>query len=228
MSNESSTPSPDVPPVPGAPAQAPASTPAPTPSPAAPPPPAAPPKPSLGQRIKRFFLYWIGGLLLAALLWTVFSLNWRYADGDRGGVLQKFSKKGWLCKTYEGELAMYVIPGMAPEVWQFSVRDDKVAQELAGFVGERVQLHYSDHFLFRRNRLLRRPRDARAARTGAAARAGLRRGARHPGIHGAARRSGATAFGTPAALTARREPPAVARIAAGKAATEGASPAQQG
>jgi hypothetical protein len=147
MSNESSTPSPDVPPVPGtpAPAQAPASTPAPTPSPAAPPPPASPPKPGFGQRIKRFFLYWIGGLLLAALLWTVFSLNWRYADGDRGGVLQKFSKKGWLCKTYEGELAMFVIPGMAPEVWQFSVRDDKVAQELAGFVGERVQLHYSEH-----------------------------------------------------------------------------------
>jgi hypothetical protein len=145
MSNESSTPSPDVPPVPGAPAPAPAPAPELTPSPAAPSRPATPPKPSIGQRIKRFFLYWIGGLLLAALLWTVFSLNWRYADGDRGGVLQKFSKKGWLCKTYEGELAMFVIPGMAPEVWQFSVRDDKVAQELAGFVGERVQLHYSEH-----------------------------------------------------------------------------------
>jgi hypothetical protein len=146
MSNESSTPSPDtpspkVPPAPGAPGPG---APAPSAAPSAAP-PATPLKPGLAQRIKRFFLYWIGGLLLAAVLWTVFSLNWRYADGDRGGVLQRFSKTGWLCKTYEGELAMYVIPGMAPEVWQFSVRDDKVAQELAGFVGERVQLHYSEH-----------------------------------------------------------------------------------
>jgi hypothetical protein len=121
MSNASSTPSPDTAPA------------------------AEPPKPGLGRRIKRFFLYWIGGLLLAVALWTAFSLNWRYSDGDRGGVLQKFSKKGWLCKTYEGELALYVVPGMAPEIWAFSVRDDNVAQALSGHVGERVQLHYAEH-----------------------------------------------------------------------------------
>jgi hypothetical protein len=112
---------------------------------ATPPPPAPPPKPGLWRRIKRLFFYWIVGLLLAVALWTLFSLNWSYSEGDRGGVLQKFSKKGWLCKTYEGELALYVVPGMAPEIWEFSVRDDAVAAQLSGFVGERVQLHYSEH-----------------------------------------------------------------------------------
>ena len=114
MSNESSTPSPD--PTSGS-----------TPKPAAVPPPLPPPSPSplpptkvsLGRRIKRFFLYWLAGLVLAVGLWTLFSLNWRYSEGDRGGVLQKFSSKGWVCKTYEGELAMYVVPGMAPEIWEF-------------------------------------------------------------------------------------------------------------
>ena len=128
MSNGSSTASPDT-------------RPAPTP----PVPPAPPPKPGLWRRIKRLFLWWIGGLLLAAVLWTVFSLKWSYSEGDRGGVLQKFSSKGWICKTWEGELALYVVPGMAPEIWAFSVRDEALARQLGGFVGERVQLHYSEH-----------------------------------------------------------------------------------
>jgi hypothetical protein len=139
MSNESSTPSPD-------PAKGSAPTPAAAhPAASAPPSPLPPAKISLGRRIKRFFVYWIAGLLLAVGLWTLFSLNWSYSDGDRGGVLQKFSSKGWICKTYEGELAMYVVPGMAPEIWEFSVRDKAVAAQLSGFVGERVQLHYSEH-----------------------------------------------------------------------------------
>lgn len=136
MSNESSTPSPD-------PTSGSAPTPAAVRSP--PPPPPPPTKVSLGRRIKRFFLYWLAGLLLAVGLWTLFSLNWRYSDGDRGGVVQKFSNKGWVCKTYEGELAMYVVPGMSPQIWEFSVRDKAVAEQLSGFVGERVQLHYSEH-----------------------------------------------------------------------------------
>ena len=72
------------------------------------------------------------------VLWTVFSLKWSYSEGDRGGVLQKFSSKGWICKTWEGELALYVVPGMAPEIWAFSVRDEALARQLGGFVGERV------------------------------------------------------------------------------------------
>jgi hypothetical protein len=88
-------------------------------------------------------------LLLVAILlvagWTWFTLTWSYSEGDRGGVLQKFSRKGWVCKTYEGELAMYVVAGVAPQIWSFSARDPKVAEELARNVGERVQLHYTEH-----------------------------------------------------------------------------------
>jgi hypothetical protein len=88
-------------------------------------------------------------LLLAPLaglgLWTTFALNWAYSEGDRAGVLQKFSRKGWLCKTYEGELAQYVVAGVAPQIWPFSVRDPAVADQIARSVGAKVQLHYSEH-----------------------------------------------------------------------------------
>ena len=101
--------------------------------------------PSAGRRLGRALLV----LLLAALLavggWTWFSLSWSYSEGDRGGVLQKFSRKGWICKTYEGELALYIVGGVAPEIWNFSVRDPAVAEKLGDLVGERVQLHYTEH-----------------------------------------------------------------------------------
>jgi hypothetical protein len=77
--------------------------------------------------------------------WTSFTLWWSYSEGDRAGVLQKFSRKGWLCKTYEGELALYVVSGVAPEIWSFSVRDDAVAEQLQSLVGERVRIRYSEH-----------------------------------------------------------------------------------
>ena len=60
-------------------------------------------------------------------------------------MLQKFSREGWVCKTYEGELAMYVVAGVAPQIWLFSARDPRVAADLSRFVGERVQLHYTEH-----------------------------------------------------------------------------------
>ena len=95
----------------------------------------------------------LGGLLVKLLLvvillgagWTWFTLSWSYSDGDRGGVLQKFSKRGWVCKTYEGELAMYVVGGVAPQIWNFSVRNDAVIEQLHKAVGQQVRLHYREH-----------------------------------------------------------------------------------
>ncbi|HTE39658.1 MAG TPA: hypothetical protein VK629_02440 [Steroidobacteraceae bacterium] len=80
-------------------------------------------------------------------LWTWFTLSWSYSEGERAGVLQKFSKKGWICKTYEGELALYVTGGVAvaPEIWYFSTRDEAVAQQLFAAVGQKLQLHYNEH-----------------------------------------------------------------------------------
>ena len=96
---------------------------------------------------------WFGRILLIVVvlvvlvgaLWTWFSLSWAYSEGERAGVLQKFSKKGWVCKTYEGELAMYVVGGVAPQIWYFSTRDEALAKQFSGAVGEQVRLHYTEH-----------------------------------------------------------------------------------
>lgn len=91
-------------------------------------------------------LFWLLLIVIAALAaWTAFSLSWSYSEGDRAGVLQKFSKKGWICKTYEGELALYVVGGVAPQIWHFSTRDEDLAKQLADAVGKNIQLHYTEH-----------------------------------------------------------------------------------
>jgi len=83
--------------------------------------------------------------LLLAVLWTWATLSWSYSDGDRAGVLQKFSRKGWLCKTYEGELAQYVVRGVAPQIWNFTTRDAELAKRLSKAVGQTIQVHYNEH-----------------------------------------------------------------------------------
>ena len=65
--------------------------------------------------------------LLLFIAYTLVVYNWAYSSGERGGILRKFSRKGWVCKTYEGELAMTTVPGVMPEQWNFTVRDDSVA-----------------------------------------------------------------------------------------------------
>jgi hypothetical protein len=84
-------------------------------------------------------------LLLGFTLYLALVLGWSYSDGERAGILQKFSRKGWVCKTYEGELAMSVVPGVAPTIWEFSVRDERVVPRLSAAIGRRVVLHYAEH-----------------------------------------------------------------------------------
>lgn len=82
-------------------------------------------------------------LLLAGYLWV--ALNWSYSDGERAGFMQKLSRKGWVCKTWEGELSLIAIPGAAPEKFYFTVRDDAVAREIEALMGKRVSLQYAQH-----------------------------------------------------------------------------------
>jgi hypothetical protein len=79
-------------------------------------------------------------LLCVAYLWIV--LHWSYSDGERAGYVQKFSRKGWLCKTWEGELAMVNLPGQPAELFAFTVRDDAVAAQINSQMGKRVAMHY--------------------------------------------------------------------------------------
>ena len=90
---------------------------------------------------------WILLVLLAlialAALWIWAMMSWSYSSGERAGWVQKFSKKGWICKTWEGELALVSLPGSATvEKFQFTVRDEAVAAELVKVMGKRVTLHY--------------------------------------------------------------------------------------
>jgi len=96
-------------------------------------------------RFGRILLVLLALVVVIGAAWTWFSLSWAYSEGERAGVLQKFSKKGWLCKTYEGELALYVVGGVAPQIWYFSTRDEKLAQQLGAAVGNHIRLHYTEH-----------------------------------------------------------------------------------
>jgi hypothetical protein len=87
----------------------------------------------------------VGGAVLLIALYIMLALSWSYSDGERTGYLQKFSRKGWICKTYEGELAMTTVPGVAPILWEFTVRDEQAVARINALVGQRVVLHYEEH-----------------------------------------------------------------------------------
>lgn len=83
-------------------------------------------------------------LLALVVLYFTAALKWNYSSGERAGWVQKLSKKGWVCKTWEGELAMVSLPGSAPEKFYFTLFDDDVAQQVTKAMGKRVSLHYDE------------------------------------------------------------------------------------
>jgi hypothetical protein len=78
-------------------------------------------------------------------LWIWVALGYTYASGERAGYVQKISKKGWICKTWEGELAMANLPGTMPQIFTFSVRNDSIANVLEQNIGKQVSLTYQQH-----------------------------------------------------------------------------------
>lgn len=96
----------------------------------------------------RVFLILGGVVALAALLFAAYvwvTLHISYSEGERAGYLQKFSRRGWVCKTWEGEILLSSMPGAIPEKFEFSVRDDEVARQLQSAAGKRVLLNYAQH-----------------------------------------------------------------------------------
>jgi hypothetical protein len=77
-------------------------------------------------------------------LWAAIGLTFVYSSGERAGFVQKISRKGWLCKTWEGEMAISTIPGSMPQLWTFSVRSDSVALAIEATNGRRVVLEYQE------------------------------------------------------------------------------------
>lgn len=101
------------------------------------------------RKRRRWGLILFGALIIGPALllglWSWITLSYTYSSGERAGYVQKLSRKGWLCKTWEGELAMANLPGAMPEVFAFSVRDDAVAERINTTMGQRVSLHYEEH-----------------------------------------------------------------------------------
>lgn len=97
--------------------------------------------------------HWFGailGVLVVApafvyTVWAGVALNFSYSDGTRTGFVQKLSRKGWICKTWEGEMAMTAQPGVAPVLFAFTVRLDSVAGEITRLEGKQVTLRYTEH-----------------------------------------------------------------------------------
>ena len=105
------------------------------------------PTPSPKKRFhwKRWLLVVLGSPLVLLILYTLLVLNWSYSTGERAGYVQKFSKRGWLVKTWEGELAMVTIPGTLVEKFEFTVREDSVATKINATLGKKVSLRYEQH-----------------------------------------------------------------------------------
>lgn len=83
--------------------------------------------------------------VLVFTIWATITLHYTYSTGERAGFLQKLSKRGWICKTWEGEIQLTAIPGAAPEKFAFTVRSDSIADVLNAMAGQHVVLTYEQH-----------------------------------------------------------------------------------
>src|SRR4029434_6358981 len=100
---------------------------------------------TFSKKFTRLALKALIAIVVLVALYTWFVLSWSYAKGERAGYVQKLSSKGWVCKTWEGELAMVNVPGALTEKFLFTVRDDTVAKKINDLIGKRVALQYEQH-----------------------------------------------------------------------------------
>lgn len=97
------------------------------------------------KNVMKTLLYLLLFLVAAFAFWTWATLSYVYSSGERAGYVQKFSSKGWICKTWEGELALVNLPGAMPEIFRFTVSDGAVARQVEADMGKRVALTYEQH-----------------------------------------------------------------------------------
>jgi lysophospholipid acyltransferase (LPLAT)-like uncharacterized protein len=106
---------------------------------------AVPKQRNWARRLLGWLIVCVIGILVLFIAYTWFVLTWSYSKGERAGYVQKFSQKGWIVKTWEGELAMVNIPGSMTEKFYFTVHDDSVVAHINVTMGKRVSLHYEEH-----------------------------------------------------------------------------------
>lgn len=86
-------------------------------------------------------------LILALLFWWLY--YYTYSTGNRTGLLQKFSYKGNIFKTYEGDIILFNIQGgggtsLSSEKFSFSVTSERVAKQLDNLQGKTITVHYHE------------------------------------------------------------------------------------
>lgn len=97
------------------------------------------------KKTVKITLLLIAVIAVIAAGYVKIALTWSYSKGERIGYIQKFSEKGWFCKTWEGELQMLPVPGALPEKFNFSVRDKTLITKLNASMGKKVSLFYEQH-----------------------------------------------------------------------------------
>jgi len=100
------------------------------------------------KKHRKVYIFLFALLLIPVVivaLWIWVSLGYAYSSGERAGYVQKISKKGWICKTWEGELAMANLPGTMPQIFAFTVRNDSIAKVIEQNAGKQVSLTYDQH-----------------------------------------------------------------------------------
>lgn len=99
--------------------------------------------------MKKFMTWAISILVLGLIIYLLFATIYTYSDGNRAGRIIKFSHKGYIFKTYEGELNLGGVSTtnggiLINNMWQFSVADKSVADSLSTLEGKDVTLHYKE------------------------------------------------------------------------------------
>ncbi|MBC7756605.1 MAG: hypothetical protein H7Z20_08210 [Bdellovibrio sp.] len=100
------------------------------------------------SKVSKLFKVFIWLLLIPVLLFALYTwgaLKWVYSSGERVGYVQKLSEKGFVCKTFEGELVLVSMPGTQAEKFLFTVKDPEVAKKINESIGKRVSLTYEEH-----------------------------------------------------------------------------------
>ncbi|APG59716.1 6-phosphogluconate dehydrogenase [Christiangramia salexigens] len=95
--------------------------------------------------MKKTLIYILGGIFILGLLYYAFIYFVPYSEGTRSGELIKFSRKGVISKTWEGEISQGI---SGAQIFEFSVldRDDDVIQKLQQYEGNYVRLTYVERF----------------------------------------------------------------------------------
>lgn len=84
-------------------------------------------------------------ILVLIGFYTWASLSFSYSSGEKVGYVQTLAKSGWFCKTWEGEIYLISQIGVQPEKFRFSVRDEKIAEQITAELGKKVSIHYNQH-----------------------------------------------------------------------------------